>query len=292
MNAELTLRSFAKLNLFLEILGRRTDGFHELETVMVKTQFCDVLYFREAPGEIQLRLSSNSQPLLRNTFPLDKSNLILKAADALQRHVGKPLGAEITIHKRIPSEAGLAGGSSNAASTLLGLNELFGLRLDRTELHAIASTLGSDINFFVEDCAAAVCRGRGELVEPISINGVFYFVAVRPEVGNSTPAVFSRLSMPPTTLSSDAVVDALRRGDATRLGKAIFNRLTEPAQLVNPGMKQLITDVSILAGRPVFMSGSGSTCFLIARSLPEAIRLSVKIRSCGYEVFGPLQTFG
>ncbi len=272
--------------MFLEVLGRRDDGFHELETVMLKTQLSDVMHFRQTPGKVTLRLSSKSRPSVRTVFPLDQSNLILKAASALQSYVGTQLGAEVTIQKRIPSEAGLAGGSSNAATTLLALNQLWGLGVSKTELHAIAAALGSDINFFVEDCRAAVCRGRGELIEPIPVNGVFQFVAVRPEAGNSTPAVFSKLQLPSSILQPDCVVEALRLGSSERLEAVVFNRLTKPAQDVNPGMKQLMCDVQSLTGRPVFMSGSGSTCFLIARSLREASRLSQRVRSCGHRVFG------
>ena len=285
----MTLRSCAKINVFLEVLGKRDDGFHELETVMLRTQFCDVMHFRRTDGnEVSLRLSTLTDPQWTQSFPLDSSNLILKAASALLRHVGATSGAEITIQKRIPAEAGLAGGSSNAATTLLGLNELWNLNVPKSELHAIAATLGSDINFFVEDCRAAICRGRGELVLPIQMAGTLHVVALKPESGNSTPTVFSRLKLPETHRTSSDVQDALRLGNSRRLVDVVFNRLAQPAREVNLEMADLMDDVSEQTSYPVFMSGSGSTCFLIAKTAREAQTLSVRLRSLGYEVFGPL----
>ncbi len=256
---------------------------------MLRTQFCDVMHFRAANGnEVSLRLSALSDPQWRQKFPLDSSNLILKAASALQKHVGMNLGAEITIHKRIPAEAGLAGGSGNAATALLGLNELWCLNVPKSELHAIAATLGSDINFFVEDCRAAVCRGRGELVSPIPMAGTLHIVGLKPESGNSTPTVFSRLTPTEIYRSSHDVQEALLVGNTHELANSVFNRLTKPAREVNSEMAKLMDDVADQTASRVFMSGSGSTCYLIANTAREARALSVRLRTLGYEVFGPL----
>ncbi|MCA9083623.1 MAG: 4-(cytidine 5'-diphospho)-2-C-methyl-D-erythritol kinase [Planctomycetaceae bacterium] len=278
------LKSPAKINVFLEVLGRRSDGFHELETVMLRTGLHDVLEFRSLPGTSgdPVRLKLMNPGIHNSNFPLDGQNLICKAAKRLlewtweRSHNDQPHpSAEIWVWKQIPAEAGLAGGSSNAVTTLIGLNRLWRLNLSRGELHQIAASLGSDLNFFVEDVRAAVCRGRGELVTPVECGGSFHFVAFRPPVGNSTPAVFSALKIPPADAqrTPGSVLDAIRRGIPGLLEKTAFNRLTDAARTVNPQMADMMEIIERLTGRPALMSGSGSTCVLAARNRRDAIRL-------------------
>lgn len=266
----LTLRSPAKINLFLEVCGKRSDGFHELETVMLRTSLHDTITFAVDPsGQLSLHQTDSSQ----HAVPLDDSNLILRAAHALLSKQPQRLGARITIDKQIPLQAGLAGGSSNAATALLGLNQLWNLNLPRTALHDIAATLGSDINFFIEDCTAAICRGRGELITPIPVSGDFHFIAARPAKGNATPEVFSKLCLPTELRHCDDVVSALNSGSAAELTQVVFNRLTEPATEVNPLMTELMQQMQQLSDRPAFMSGSGSTCFVVCTSEEQGFEL-------------------
>lgn len=272
----LTLHSPAKINLFLEVCGKRSDGFHELETVMLRTSLCDSITFAHAPaGQLSLHQTNTSA----HDVPLDDSNLILRAANVLLLEQSKAVGAHITIDKQIPLQAGLAGGSSNAATALLGLNQLWNLNLPRTVLHRIAASLGSDINFFLEDCTAAICRGRGELVTPIRVGGEFHFVAARPASGNATPAVFSKLHLPDTLHRCDDVVAALDSGRVTELAASIFNRLTQPATELNPQMVQLMAQMQQTAKRPVFMSGSGSTCFVVCDTAGDAANVLEDFRT-------------
>ncbi|MEO2016182.1 MAG: 4-(cytidine 5'-diphospho)-2-C-methyl-D-erythritol kinase [Fuerstiella sp.] len=275
------LRSPAKINVFLEVHGARGDGFHELETVMLRTSLHDVLRFEATTSEeVTLRLADHSSPALAEVFPLDDSNLILRAASALRDHTQTRQGAAITVNKRIPAEAGLAGGSSNAATTLLGLNSLWGLNLPKQTLHDIAATLGSDINFFIEDCCAAVCCGRGERVAPIQPSGCFHFVAIRPTSGNSTPEVFRQLNIPGSAERRDVcrTVAAVQSGSMGTLQDAAFNRLTQPAMKLNPQMSELMLAMRQITERSVFMSGSGSTCFVFARNAREAGRLRARLQ--------------
>jgi 4-diphosphocytidyl-2-C-methyl-D-erythritol kinase len=275
------VRSPAKINVFLEVLGKRNDGFHELETVMLRTSLHDVLRFETSiSGQLSLRPADYSPPELAETFPLDDSNLILRAAQALREHTQTHQGAAITVNKRIPPEAGLAGGSSNAATTLLALNRLWGLDLPKQTLHEIAASLGSDINFFVEDCRAAVCSGRGERVAPIQPGGCLYFVAAQPASGNSTPEVFRQLRVPGIEQRRDvrSTIAAVKSGTMKNLQDASFNRLTKAAQELNPDMADLMRVMAQDTGRTVFMSGSGSTCFVIARHQREAGRLKSRLQ--------------
>ncbi|MDA1230241.1 MAG: 4-(cytidine 5'-diphospho)-2-C-methyl-D-erythritol kinase [Planctomycetota bacterium] len=274
----LTLSSPAKLNIFLEVLGKRSDGYHELETVMLRTSFCDQLTFQQTnSSEITLRFSDATTTEMRGCIPLDETNLIAKAARAIQRLSGTQSGADIILHKRIPPESGLGGGSSNAASTLLGCRQLWNAAISDEQLHSIAASLGSDINFLLTGSAAAVCRGRGELITGIPLAGKLHFVALRPRSGNSTAAIFRQTQISSTPRSSKALADAVIGGSGN-LPTLIFNRLTSAAANVNPAMSLLLKRIPQIIHRPVFMSGSGSTVFVVATSRPDAKSVSDRLR--------------
>lgn len=274
----------AKLNVFLEVLGKRPDGYHELETVMLRTQFSDQLTARPTLSpELTLRFSDATTAENRKGVPLDENNLIFKAATAVKEKLGTRCGAEFILHKRIPPESGLAGGSSNAATTLLLCRHIWQPLanmppLSNAELHAIAAALGSDINFLLSGMPAAVCRGRGEIIEPIALARRFYFVAVRPKSGNSTAAIFRATVLPNHHDEASSVVSALRGQGGTRLQNVVFNRLTAAAQKTNPEMAALMVGLSRLTGRPTFMSGSGSTVFVVAESRAEATRMQTQVK--------------
>lgn len=274
------IKSPAKLNLFLEVTGRRADGFHELETVMVRTDFHDLISarIRSSDDSEKARLVIKGSPQLIARLPADSSNLIVQAAKSFQRKVRQDLDWQIVLTKNIPMEAGLAGGSSNAASTLLALNELTGQPLSKAELHEIAASLGSDINFFIEECESAVCTGRGEIVTPIPSEGQLFFVIARPAAGNSTPEVFQRLVASSETVSSSALTAGLAAGNFADIQKGLFNRLTIPASELNLEMQELLHSLSAVSGRQAVMSGSGSTCFVCCRNQPEAEAILDQVR--------------
>lgn len=278
--SQLTLSSHAKINVFLEVHGKRSDGFHELESVMLRTNLQDQLRFRKLTDRtIRIQLDAATPAAFRNSFPLNESNLIVRMADALQVCTGSDLGAEITVLKRIPAEAGLAGGSSNAATTLRALNYLWGLNLSASEQHLIASRLGSDLNFLLSGQRAAVCRGRGEIVEPVPLNRRLWFVAVRPHQGNSTGEVFRQIIVPDQPLTSRAMVASLSGRNHDSVQDYCFNRLTESASKLNPAMADLLHRISTRLCRPAFMSGSGSTCFVCARNRRDAISQQAILRA-------------
>src|SRR5580765_8949946 len=160
----------AKLNLILKVLGKRADGYHELETLMVSVDLYDTLTFRDDPtGNLSLTCRDGGPRLARSPpreMPgVGQDNLAIRAARLLQETTRTSHGARIELMKRIPLAAGLAGGSSDAAATLSGLNRLWNLGLTAVELMQLASRLGSDIPFFLCSAWAAICRGRGEIVE-------------------------------------------------------------------------------------------------------------------------------
>ncbi|MEP3480062.1 MAG: 4-(cytidine 5'-diphospho)-2-C-methyl-D-erythritol kinase [Fuerstiella sp.] len=276
-----TLSSPAKLNLFLEVKERRKDGFHELETVMLRTSFCDELTVALTSG-FEDRLTVTGDPRLADRVPTNESNLILRAAAAFREETGFRTGCDIRLSKVIPMEAGLAGGSSNAATMLLALNGLAEKPLKKSDLHQLAATLGSDINFFVEDCEAAVCTGRGECVVPFVAASSLHFVVARPEQGNATPAVFKNLRQLMTSgqqRGSGNVVEALKLGSVAALEEGMLNRLTESACQLNPGMADLLHGMSAVCERPAAMSGSGSTCFVCCKDQQDAADVLKKVLS-------------
>ena len=277
----LVLPAPAKINVFLEVAGKRDDGFHELETVMLRTSLSDTLFVRPASSGISLSLHPDSEPAAAADFPLGESNLIVRAARLLQQTTGCLSGAEICVLKRIPAEAGLAGGSSNAATALRALNQIWQLNCDKPRLHTLAAKLGSDINFFVEDCRAAVCRGRGEQVEPISLAHPVHLVAARRPQGNSTPDVFRRTTIPaPAERQLMAPIrQALTVGDNQAIAEHTFNRLTAAAAAGNASMRHLLALMAAELGVPAHMSGSGSTCFCYAADAEQAEQYAAQLRS-------------
>jgi 4-diphosphocytidyl-2-C-methyl-D-erythritol kinase len=265
--------------VFLEVLGKRSDGFHELETVMLRTSLCDQLSIRKTSGTgLVLRFSDSTPEHLRSGVPLDQSNLILRAAEMVRNVVSSPCDAEFVLHKRIPPESGLAGGSSNAATALVLCRRFWNAPLTDHELHVMAASLGSDINFLLSGYSAGLCRGRGEKVEEILPGHDLYFVALRPKKGNSTAEVFRETKVPMVTRSFDLLIERLRQPDRSTFSDLMFNRLTEAGRKVNDEMDLLMRRLESLFRQPVHMSGSGSTVFLAASTMVEAQKMQVLIR--------------
>jgi 4-diphosphocytidyl-2-C-methyl-D-erythritol kinase len=249
----------AKLNLFLEIVARRPDGFHELETVMLPVDLYDTLEFCERPADGQGIVSSCNDPSL----PTDANNLVVRAAGNWTRDVS------IDLTKRIPSQAGMGGGSSDAATTLMAMAAAYGA----IGLPAMANSLGSDVGFFLAG-GPARCTGRGEIVEPVPIGGTFHFVVVQPPVGCPTAEVYKRVTVPSERRSAAETLAALAEGDPERLAAAIFNRLETPAIAVAAEVGRVIERMRKWKPLAVQVTGSGSAVFAVARDREHARRLA------------------
>jgi 4-diphosphocytidyl-2-C-methyl-D-erythritol kinase len=265
----IVLAAPAKLNLFLEILHKRPDGYHDLESLMVAIDLFDTLELRATSGS---EITLICEPATLSTGP---DNLVHKAAAALRTHANQPhLGAEIRLTKRIPMQAGLGGGSSDAAAVLVGLNEIWKLGLTRQKLLAIAASIGSDVAFFLT-LPAAWCTGRGEVVtpEPPAARR-FDFVLVFPPVGLGTAAVYKRLAVPEVPTPGNAVREAYLTGDAKALGQALFNRLEEPAFELEPLVGRMRKRLAALRPYGAMMSGSGSTVFAVCRDRAHAVQVA------------------
>jgi 4-diphosphocytidyl-2-C-methyl-D-erythritol kinase len=250
----------AKLNLFLEILGRRPDGYHELESVMVAVDLYDTLNLAVDPsGSIQL---SCDDP----TLPTGPENLVVRAAERLKSESGCPLGATIVLRKAIPAQAGLAGGSSDAAATLMALDQLWETRISADRLDALAGEIGSDVAFF-RQVPAAVCRGRGERVEALRMTRSLHFVLICPPIGLSTADVYRHLRPPDRPVPIGPVVEALVAGRPDALGRSLYNRLQPVAERLQPALER-VRDALASLGPSLdghLMSGSGSAYFGLAR---------------------------
>lgn len=275
----------AKLNLFLEILAKRADGFHELETLMVSVGLYDTLSFREeASGRIRLNCfaaGSNQGAEFRSAdrLPEDGDNLVMKAANLLRDRTGVTRGVCIELKKRIPAAAGLAGGSSDAAATLVALDRYWDLNLPHDMLWDLASQLGSDVPFFLCRSAAAIGRGRGELIEPVRIPLGLHFVIVCPHEGLSTALVYRHCRPAREPRSADALLDALKQSRLGRAGRLFYNALQSPAEELSAGVSQLCNRISRQPVLGHMMSGSGTACFGLCESRRQARCIAARLRA-------------
>ncbi len=275
----LTVRAPAKVNLFLELLRKRADGYHDIVTCVVAIDLFDTLSFKEdRDGDLQLTCDDPA-------LPVGPENLVLRAAELLRRHTGAKRGARIHLGKRIPMQAGLGGGSSDAAATLFGLNRLWRLGLSAAELANLGATLGSDVPFFFSTPAwatwatsAAWCSGRGEQVTPFPLVKPLHFVLVCPAVGLSTAEVYRGATVPKKPRAPDPLRRALVAGDVAALGAALFNRLQPAAERLCPEVAAVRKMFEELRPAGQLMSGSGSSSFALTRTRRDAQALARQVR--------------
>lgn len=266
------VRTPGKVNLFLEVFRRRPDGYHDLATLMVTVGLYDSLELREnGSGEVRLECD-------RADLSTGPDNLVCKAALLLRERFGIATGVDVRLAKRIPMAAGLAGGSSDAAATLAGLNRLWRLGLSRDQLAALGAELGSDVAFFFHG-PAAWCTGRGEVIESVPLGCALDLVLVCPEVGLYTGRVFQALTVPEKPVDGSPVRSALAKGDIIDLGRRLYNRLEEPAMRLCPEVAQVRQGLTRLGSCGVLMSGSGSTVFALAGDAADALRLARAVPS-------------
>jgi 4-diphosphocytidyl-2-C-methyl-D-erythritol kinase len=276
---KLEKKSPCKVNLLLNILGKRADGFHELETVMQPVDFCDELAFERGGNKIRLSCSDKR-------LPVDSKNLVHRAATEFLRAAEISGGVKIHLEKKIPLAAGLGGGSGNAATTLRALNELFGCPLATEKLFEIAGTLGSDIPFFLQD-KPALATGRGEKIQPLesfrALRGKA-FLLIHPGFGISTPWAYQNLARFPEALNgkksrAQKLISLLQTGDLKSAAAGFYNSLEAPALEKFPILELFQEFLRANGAQAALMSGSGSTTFAIARNVSAAQALAEKFKS-------------
>lgn len=272
-------QSPCKVNLLLNILGRRTDGFHELETVMHPVKICDRLSFERRGQSLELTCNDSS-------LPVGPENLVHRAASTFLQAAQIQAGVKIHLEKRIPIAAGLGGGSSNAATTLLGLNQLFDAHLTAEKLHGLAAALGSDVPFFLQ-ANPALATGRGENIQPL---GFFpglremAWLLIHPGFGVSTAWAYQNLARFPAALNgqpgrAQKLVALLQTGEASTAAVEFYNSLEAPVHEKYPLLALFQEFLRSHGATATLMSGSGSTTFALLPSVPAAETLAESFKT-------------
>ncbi len=292
---QLTRKAYAKINLGLDALRKRTDGYHELAMVMQTVDICDELTFavRETPGiEIYVEWSKDgwinaaldSFPKAGEAQPVpsDQKNLVWRAAELLMDEFGIKKGVKITLKKRIPVAAGMAGGSSDCAATLHGINELFELGLSLEELQARGVKLGADVPYCLLG-GTALAEGIGEILTPLSPMPGCHLVVAKPAVSVSTPFVFKQLRVNELEVHPDiaGMCAAIRDNDLDGVIARLGNVLETTAIPHFPVVGDLKEELKRLGADGVLMSGSGPTVFAIFKSEKHAQEAADELKKPG-----------
>jgi 4-diphosphocytidyl-2-C-methyl-D-erythritol kinase len=280
----LTVAAPAKLNLSLAVLARRPDGFHEIESLMVPVTLADTLHVRSR-REAGVGLTvSYAGPLAgieaTHDVPTDGRNLVVRAAALLAAEAGVETGLDVHLVKRVPSGAGLGGGSSDAAAVIRAAATLWHLDWAKERLADLGGRIGSDVPWFFAG-GPAIVAGRGEHVTPVAGLPDRVAVIAWPRFGLSTAAVYARCTP-----------DAGRRGDAARLVAALAegrmrdaerlmaNDLEPPARALSPEIDRLLAAIAAAGGRTPRLTGSGSACFALTRTVAEAETIAARLVAC------------
>ncbi len=276
------IRCYAKVNLGLRILGRRSDGYHEIRSLLQTIDLHDTL--EAAPGSgFRLEVVPDEAGLPLTDLPPVPGNLVMKAADALRERLGDR-GAAFRLRKRIPVQSGLGGGSSDAAAALLALDRLHGLRMKPAEMHEVAASLGADVPFFLLG-GAGLALGRGEEVYPLPDGPPMHMVVAVPGEGNATVAVYEAwdrlLTSPDKACRMNDFAPwslAIRGGTA-----GLANDLEEAAIRLRPALRELRRTLENSGTRSVAMTGSGSAFIGLCEGEEAAATAARLAREAGYD---------
>ncbi len=257
----------AKINLSLRVLGRRSDGFHEIETFIAPISLCDQIKIEQRSGKQEIAFRCDEP-----SVPKGEDNIVVRAAKVFFEETKMTGGVSIALKKTIPHGAGLGGGSSDAAFTLLALNELFETNLPREALARMAEMIGSDVPFFIFQ-SAAVCKGRGELVTPTRLREQLSVLLLKPGFGVPTQWAYSRwrdsLEIPGVSYGAQQFSQQSFVND---LERPVFEKFVFLAHLKMWLLKQPEVGAAL-------MSGSGSTVFAVLRSNANADLLAKRAKS-------------
>jgi len=271
----LLVRAFAKINLTLDVLGKRDDGYHEIASVMQSLALCDYITFEDAEDIV---LTVEGEPV-----PAGPENLVYRAAEALRDFAGDAeRGAAIHLEKHIPVAAGLGGGSADAAATLVGLNELWRLGFSRTELAAIAAGIGADVPFCLVG-GTALARGKGEILTPLPPAPAMGVVLALPPLRVSTAEVYARFDAARVGKRPDneAMVRALRAGKVKEIAACLENVLEAVTFAMHPELRELKQAVLDAGALGALMSGSGPVIFGLTPDAPGARKVAARLTAYG-----------
>ncbi len=268
MRTVLVLEAHAKLNLTLEVLGKRTDGYHEVASIMQTIELADTVTL--TPSQ-ELTLSC-SDPSLDGT-----DNLAWKAADLLRRKCDASLGADIQIEKRIPIAAGLGGGSADAAATLVGLNKLWDLRLSTDDLRVMGAELGSDVPFLV-DGGTAIALGRGERIRQLPGPELPWFVLAVPEVDLPDKTASMYRALTPSDFTSGGLtrkLEARIRGGGDVPPQLLFSVFDSSARAIARDVDRCWNDLFAAGAREIHVSGSGPALYTVVSKKEMATTIAL-----------------
>lgn len=270
----------AKINLALDVLYKRDDGFHEVEMVMTMVDLADRIEMQELPRDT-IFISSQA-----GYIPLDEKNLAFQAARLIKERYEVRQGVYIHLDKKIPVAAGLAGGSSDAAATLRGLNKLWKLGIGTEELQRLGAELGSDVPFCITG-GTAIARGRGEKLEPIESPPQCWVVLAKPPINVSTSEIYGKLKASEirTPRSTARVVEAIREKRFDELCDRLGNALEEVTLELYPEVKRLKEVMMRLGADGVLMSGSGPTVFGLVSKEAKVPRIYNGLRGFCKDVY-------
>ena len=260
----ITVQSYAKINIGLDVVESREDGYHNLDMVMVPIQFHDTLLIKEINNKPDNYVTMDDYSLM-----VFKHNLAAYAVDELAAKYNFPNKYRIMIHKLIPIKSGLGGGSSNAANTLKAVNAMLKLGATEEELEGIAKKIGADVPFFIKNRPAR-CRGIGEKMEPINIKNDYYVLLVKPKQGCATKDIFKLCdSKKRNHVNVDNIVKALEEGDDDLLAESLDNYLEEYAIELVPQIGEIKNKLKELGLKIVSMTGSGSCVYALSTNKKE-----------------------
>ena len=271
----ISLKAHAKVNLFLEILGKRDDGYHEIETIMQEVSLADNLQFEEIQEGIKLKCNNKN-------IPINQDNLVCKAANLILKECGIKKGVLINLEKNIPVGAGLGGGSSDAAATLKALNSLWKVGLNDRDLIEFAAKLGSDIPFFING-KTSLCSGRGEVISPVKVRDRMDYLILFPHVHISTETIYKNLKIDLTKKRKDVsfFLDALKYSEVASISKLLFNRLEEVIFATYPDLLLVKRSLESFGFCGLSISGSGSAFFGLCKDRHQAEVIKSKVESSG-----------
>lgn len=283
--SEVVARAPAKVNVHLGVGPLRPDGFHELRTVYLAVSLFDTVTVRPGDG-LSLTLSGEGAD---GEVPVDRRNLVWRAAELLATSAGVPADAAIDIAKTIPAAAGLAGGSADAAAALVALDALWGTRAHRSDLAGLAAQLGSDVPFSLHG-GVALGSGRGEELSPVLARTRWDWVLGIAGEGLSTPAVYGELDrlradgrvpdgtdLPPV----ERVIAALRGNEPAAVAAALANDLQAPALVLRPELRRALRAAEDAGAVGALVSGSGPTVAALGRDQPAAVRMAAALAGSG-----------
>lgn len=268
----ISIASPAKLNLFLEVVNKRPDGYHNIDSIFIKINLFDNINIDFTNNELIETVTNH--PLV----PDGPENIVYKAADAIRKYFNRSDGMCINITKHIPVGGGLGGGSSNAASVIKALCRYWHEPYDTPDIAHIAASIGADVPFFLTDHLIARCKGIGEQIEPINSDAPLLFVIVNPNICVSTGTIYARTDLQKKRKNSDLFLKDFAAHDVNNIGNKLFNRMQPVVSGMYPVIDTILSDLKEAGSINAIMSGSGSTLFglikdnLCAEKVVEHIR--------------------